>query len=435
MLRIQTTLRVSVIALALFPAFALAGDRKLAEILPAFFAPGISLPLDPATGHSPHFNAQSEAFDVMLRINSGIATQFATYPLGSSSGGFTYSFDPNLGTYERNTDTFGPSFAERASTLGKRKLNVGMSYMHASYDSLDGLDLSSGEIGFNLLHEDEAGDGRLVPAFEGDIMRADLSLDLIQDTTLLFANYGITNHFDVGLVVPVIRAELDARIMMTIEPLATGAGVHQFVGGGLQQDSVEGDTATGIGDIILRAKQNFVQRWGGGLSWALDLHLPTGDAENLLGTGATQAKLYLVASGRFGQCSPHGNLGYTFSDGGTDLTGDPSDEINYTVGFDFALHPRATFVIDIVGRTLLDAERVGQRERLFQYTTPAGIGSAYRSELVPTNENLSLLSGAIGLKFNPTGGFLISVGALVPIGREAGLQDNLTAVLGVDYSF
>ena len=50
---------------------------------------------------------------------------------------------------------------------------------------------------------------------------------------------------------------------------------------------------------------------------ALDLRLPTGDKDNLLGTGATQAQFMFVASGELGVLSPHMNFGYTFSSGET----------------------------------------------------------------------------------------------------------------------
>ena len=43
--------------------------------------------------------------------------------------------------------------------------------------------------------------------------------------------------------------------------------------------------------------------------------MPTGDKDDLLGTGATQAHLFFIASGEYGRWSPHVNFGYTFSNG------------------------------------------------------------------------------------------------------------------------
>jgi hypothetical protein len=75
---------------------------------------------------------------IPLALNSTIASQLQTFPIPSSSGGFTWTFDPTLGTFNRGTASFGPSFAERAETSGRGRWNVGMSYVRASYDRFEG---------------------------------------------------------------------------------------------------------------------------------------------------------------------------------------------------------------------------------------------------------------------------------------------------------
>src|SRR4029079_12948054 len=103
---------------------------------------------------------------------------------------------------------------------------------------------------------------------------------------------------------------------------------------------------------------------GGGLSAALDVRLPTGDSEQLLGAGGTQVKLLLVESGERNRFGHHLNLGYTFGTGdvGGTIPGLPPtsvpDEFNYSGGLEFIAHPKLTVVGDIVGRTLRDAERL-----------------------------------------------------------------------------
>jgi hypothetical protein len=71
-------------------------------------------------------------------FNQAIVSQLSGYPLGSSSGGFSYTFEPGLGTYTRNTTSFGRSFAERAVTLGPRRWNVGANYQHEAFYSFEG---------------------------------------------------------------------------------------------------------------------------------------------------------------------------------------------------------------------------------------------------------------------------------------------------------
>jgi hypothetical protein len=54
--------------------------------------------------------------------------------------------------------------------------------------------------------------------------------------------------------------------------------------------------ADGSSDILVRAKHNFLTRGPAGLAAAVDLRLPTGEVEELLGAGATQAKVFLIGS-------------------------------------------------------------------------------------------------------------------------------------------
>ena len=61
-------------------------------------------------------------FTLVTQIEQQIGTHLSSLPIGSSSGGFTYSYDARYGTFTRTTETFGPAFAERAQTLGRHRL-------------------------------------------------------------------------------------------------------------------------------------------------------------------------------------------------------------------------------------------------------------------------------------------------------------------------
>jgi hypothetical protein len=108
-----------------------------------------------------------------------------------------------------------------------------------------------------------------------------------------------------------------------------------------------------------------------------------GDEADLLGSGATQFKLWGVIGGSPGRFSPRASFGYTFSSGGSEFTGDLPDELNYTAGFDVAVHPRLTIAADFVGRTLLDAERLVLEDHTYQFTqrNDPTVRSATRQQL------------------------------------------------------
>jgi hypothetical protein len=173
---------------------------------------------NPVQSHDAHFRSQANAQATLRQLNAGIAAQLATFPIGSSSGGFTYTFDETLGVYNRTTQSFGPIFAERPLTLGKNKFALAVNYQHASWDRFEGRDLSGGELPLYLTHADTNRDGgSLNLFFEGDIIKADLAIDLKTDTTVLLASYGVSGRLDVGVAVPYLSIDMNANVTATID--------------------------------------------------------------------------------------------------------------------------------------------------------------------------------------------------------------------------
>jgi hypothetical protein len=230
-------------------------------------------------------------------------------------------------------------------------------------------------------------------------------------------------------------------VQATVLRLATSEnpGIHPFAGGASQQTFAESSRAQGLGDILLRGKFRFLDAAGGGLAAGVDVRLPTGDSEQLLGTGGSQVKLTLIGSMAEGPFSPHVNMGYTFSQGGSSepLSVTPSvpDEFNYAAGFDTAPHPRLTLSMDVLGRNLRDLGRLVPTRRQFPFVTQGGaFGTATFEEFTRRPGDLHLLVGVAGIRYNPRGNLLISAEMLIPV-TESGLRDRITPVVGIDYSF
>ena len=73
-------------------------------------------PANPAANidHSSHFFLGGENLTLAVRqLNVALAAQLASFPLASSSGGFTFGLGPS-GEIVPTSTTFGPLFAERA---------------------------------------------------------------------------------------------------------------------------------------------------------------------------------------------------------------------------------------------------------------------------------------------------------------------------------
>jgi hypothetical protein len=501
---VHPAIAAAVLSLAMTAVPARAQDLPLAQLLPDLILREITLQSPPVPAgvpgtpegftHVAHFSPieagelNNPVVGIVQSFNTQMATQFSTFPLGSSSGGMTYVFDESVGTFRRGSSSFGPLFAERALTIGRRKLSAGFNYQRTSYNTFEGQNLDDGSIKFYLRHQDccKAVPSPDPPGFqvivqpdgtrfnlplEGDLIEAALSLKATTHTTAVFANYGVTDRWDIGLAVPFVRVNLDASVHARILRLATGPPPDAPITAQQRQAALNVHTfelnnsdatltlqrsgrATGLGDIALRTKYHFLRVAGAGLAAAVDLRLPTGDENELLGAGGAEAKFLLVASSERGRLGEHVNIGYTAAHGnvagtvaGLNAVSLP-DEINYTGGVEFVASPRFTVVGDLIGRTLHGAGRLDLVSKNFEYTdtvavqTRPGCGlpdfvchaSISLDEFAPRSGNLTLLLGTGGVKFNLAGNLLISGSVLFPL-TNAGLRSRVTAVIGVDYAF
>ena len=470
LLRVLAT--VVPLAIGASPTSALAQGVPLSSILPELLG---TITLEPThlpdqPNHVAHFQPETAQALVPGQMNRALLTMLSTYPLGSPSGGFTYTFDPALGTLTRSSESFGPSFAERALTTGRGKVSAGFGYQHAVYDTFEGLNLRGDEIKFYVPHQDCCSRGsaqtpvpdgsRLTPPFEGDLIEATLGLELVSDTSVAFATYGVSDRFDIGVAVPFVRVEVNASVLAKLERLSTGQelAVHAFEGPDPDRKifSMSG-VASGIGDIVVRAKYAFNPASTAAFGVGVETRLPTGDEVNLLGTGGVQTKVFGIASMNRGRVSPHVNAGYTFSTKGALRDTTLPDEFGATVGFDVAVSPRMTMSFDVLGRTLRGAGRMGLADKVFDYAL-AGSGSGgsgggggggggggsapppsqilqeTKTELQFRPGDLHLYMGAAGVRFSPWRTVLVSANLLFPL-TEAGLRDRITPVIGIDYVF
>jgi hypothetical protein len=425
------------------PSFAQTSDTSLVDLMLTTFTQNVVLSQTPAgrgvVQHTPTFSEDPNTTateDLVANVSQQIGALLSTFPLGSSSGGFTYAFDSSLGTFTRTTQTFGPAFAERAATLGKRKLSFAVTYVHQSYDSLDGKDLQNGDIKFQLLHQqlDPSLPGSYV---SGDVIQSALVMDLKSDTTALQFNYGLTDRIDVGLAIPIEHVSMNLTYRKTILDFAShtsSPSTHLFSNNSKTEDSSSSGSASGIGDIVLRGKWRFVDRGGQGLAAGLDIRVPSGDEKNMLGAGVTQTKVFLIASGAAGdRVSPHANIGYTFASGGGTAVG---DQFNYVGGIEIGASPRITVVADFIGRTFQDTFRLqdATQPHSFKQGDSAPLETTTLPTISETKGSLNSVLGTAGVKINPWRNLLISAHVLFPF-NDAGLRDKLTPVVGVDYSF
>jgi hypothetical protein len=426
-------IRLGCILTLLSPMPAMAQDVALSQLLVQLIQAEIRLDPPPPgfPSHEAHFVPGTDQTLAPYLFNQQLVGQLATFPIGSPTGGFAFTFDTASGTFQRTTDSFGPAFADRALTNGRGKFTIGTNFQYSKYSSFEGQALDDGAIKFYLTHEDLPGN----LFFEGDLVEAAVRMDISSATTTVFGNYGVTDDLDLAVAIPIVSVSMDATVDATILRLASGQGsaIHSFPAGAATRQFTSAGDASGIGDILFRAKYRFATMPGGGLAAGVDVRLPTGDAENLLGTGAAGATFTLIGSTTRGNLGPHFNVGFTTS-GESDVVNIPN-EFNYRFGTEIVATPRVTLNADFLGRTLIDADRLELTNVVHSYMSNTGVqGSTTFEEYVARSGSLNLLNLAVGGKFNLSGNFLLNANVLFAL-SDAGVIAKVTPVFGFDYTF
>ncbi len=441
-MRISKGIHVCALLAIASPAFAqmadsgnaVAGNRKLAFVIPDLFGPGgLTLP-NPT--HNAHFDSAFQSN--FVPFNTAIASQLTSLAIPSPASGFTYSFDKSLGIYSRSAQSFGPILAERAETIGKDKIYFGFSYQHFRFDSIDGIDLHNVPVLFQHAPAQN-------PNFQKDLITTNNNLDIRIGQFTMFFTYGLTDRLDLSVAVPQMSATFSAvsnakiqRIGTADEDCSTASTTcaHFFnttIGDRSQAQFANAASANGLGDIIIRAKGTLLKGERSGLAVGLDVRAPTGDEFNFLGSGAVGVKPFVAFSTRAGKFSPHLNGAFQWN-GNTVLAGDVlsgrkgklPNEIFYAAGADIGVTSRLTFALDVLGSDTPNAQRVNQTTYL------AANGSRF-SQIAFRQEALRQFNGSTGLKLNVWNRLLVSFNVLYKL-NDDGLRARVVPLFGASFT-
>ncbi len=381
--------------------------------------------------HSAHFNSGFES--EFSQFGTALTGQIVSLPLPAPASGFTYQFDPGLGVFTRSTSSFGPILAERADTIGARRVSIGFAYQRLAFDSIENIDLQSVPAVFTHDNAELRG-GR------EDVITTVNSIDSKVSRSAAFITYGVTNDLDVSIAVPYITTDIVVTSDATVRRIGTTTPeIHFFRA---VDDSI-GDRriytafghASGIGDITIRMKQAIKKSPKNGIALGIDLRLPTGDENNLLGTGAPAVQPFAAWSATYGTFAPHINLGYQWN-GSSTLAGDIEAGVSadlpdvavYALGAVVSVHPRVTLALDVLGRYIIDSPRV----RLEDFVALDG-HSVFPNIAFDTG-SINELSSAVGLKINVAGRLLLNTNLLMRLNSE-GLRDKISPLVGIEYAF
>lgn len=367
-------------------------------------------------------------------------------PIASVAPAFSYHYNPTLSVFERSAGMFGPLFAERGLTLGKGKFNFNIGYAYVGFDDINGTSLDNLKTGPGVLLTNQTDAAQL---------RTDLSVQthVIAPTF----RYGITDRWDIGLVLPILNTSLRIRnttvmVAQQVNPnvgdLTDPANLRnlRFVATTptqVGQRSRFAASATGIGDIILRSKYNFWGAEDGAAAFGLGLVLPSGDEDNLQGTGDTHVVPSLMLSqvwwNRF---EPHLNLGF-------DLNANDVERSSflYTVGATVQILRPLALMIDVIGRTEFNGLQVNKNKLLSdgllldkpinQCTTEAACsGQQTKVAVFPENftQRNDIVNFAFGLRYGIGASGSVYFGGVVPI-NDDGFRADFIPSGGIEYTF
>jgi len=338
-----------------------------------------------------------------------VGLEVSTAPIGSSAGGFTFTFDPVTRSFRRAAPSFGPMFGDRAITAGQGRAGMGVNFIHSTYDALDGIRIDDGSL-------------RTVVFYGGSSAPTGAAtLTITSDTVVMFANLSLNRWFDASLAAPWVTLRLD--------------GAHSIAG----QQAIGTATAQGLGDVALRGKIRLYEQRQGGVALGVDLRLPTGDPEAMLGAGVTRTLVSGIWSGTLGPVVPHASFGYEFwSDPFRAF--DPLQQAPIDAGKDgtllqggveWAATNRLTVNGEFMQRTIRNGARLTYKAVPLP-ANPFGLTSASVASIDPRGLDRASVAG--GIKWNIAGTALLTANVLIPV-TDAGLVDHLTPVFGLDWGF
>ena len=341
---------------------------------------------------------QSAAVATSAAISRALLANLSSLPVATSSSAFVYRLNPELGTVERATQTFGPFFVERALTAGAGQASFGLTYQQLRFNSLDGRNLRDGSLVTTANQfVDEA------TPFDEDR----LSLDIDARIATFYGNVGVTDWFELGFAVPMVDLTID------------GTRTNTYRGRTFTQATASA-RAIGLADIVGRAKITLFDEDGQSIAAAVDLRIPTGREEDLLGTGALSTKVGAIGSLERGRIAAHLNAGVTL--------GGLAREIDYGAALGVAANARTTVSAEVIGRWIQGAG--GLVSVVAPHPTLQQVETVRLSTDTSSIQAITLVPG---IKWNVSSTWVLAANVAVPL-TNGGLTTRVTPFVGIDYA-
>lgn len=327
---------------------------------------------------------------------------------------------------------FTPIYTESSATVGKGLFLAGSNVSYSDLSQIRGQDLADLQFAF----EQNGG---------GDRVSVTMPFDIRATVLTLHATYGITNRFDVGVALPVVRLHV-ANVNTTFHVEGSNTGCRYPDGTvevlnceGRGSDTVSPPLYMFVGDqsesdtfleaVALRAKYRFpVSATAGRLAAVLDVRIPTRSERTLIGSGNFGTSLTFIGEyRRFGTFKPYVNMGARFWNGRN------TNSLSVATGFNQQFASKLFFTFDLLGEVALESDPF-----LASIDSPLGdpatAGSVLTNSSIPSVARDHTLDAGLGLQFAITPGIHAYGSALFAL-VDRGLQSTVAPTAGLAAHF
>jgi hypothetical protein len=317
-------------------------------------------------------------------------------------------------------------------------LFLGASYQYFDFDKVDGVDLRN----FGAVFHHEPVPGNFI--FTNDIVSTNNRIDLKVHQVTAVATFGVTNRLDLSIAIPFVDVRMGISSAASIVSFENPCCIHNFaipspypthelVLSTSQATFFNANSAAGIGDVVIRGKFEVLKGEKAGLALGVDVHAPTGDAKNFLGSGTAGARPFATFS-YAARVSPHATVGYLWN-GQSILAGNITagtkahlpDVVTYSAGADAGLTRRLTVNVDFIGQSLRKATEISP-------STFADFSGASHPNISTSTGTINQASVAVGGKVNLVGRLILSADVLFRV-NDAGLHSKPVPLAGISYNF
>jgi hypothetical protein len=387
-------------------------------------------------GNSSNQSSASSALQTATTINIGIATQLSQLPLASASAGTVEVYKAGVPETYSN---LGPILVDRAEVIGKGKVFIGFTASQYVFTNIDGISLNSLKFSYS---QTAYAPGSTTP-ISTTYTSENTSTSFRMDQLVAVGTIGLSSRVDMSVIVPIERVSLGASTFGSMSYVQS-AGSSTAIGPLPNNSIYSRGTASGVGDINFNAKGVLWSGERATFSSGLTVRTPTGDDQNLLGSGAWGFNLYAVYA-YLAKVSPHFKVGYQWNtttelDNPTDKFGQNQSlpgGVQYDAGADWAMVKKLTVAADILGSQYLNTP-------IYVPTTSAAINTAPSptSPATPTslpsseiqNSSYSISNVSAGFKLNPAWNLVLSGNVLIQLNNN-GLRSRPTPLVGISYKF